>query len=369
MKAIFYTNACIEIVTSSRRILCDPWLVPGAYGTWLHHPPIRTAPEDLTEYTDIYISHIHEDHFCKKTLKRLPKKAPVHLCHQRTPALKKQIEALGLPVIEHEPGKWEDDMLFHSKEAAVYDIQDTAMVVRDGDHAIYNANDELPSYGSCDKINEMLGHPVDVAFMPFSAASDHPSSRRDWLPHEKTKVSGEKQRHHLEALFHTINRLKPKLVIPFAGSYRFGPPVEAKNEFLGVPATWEAAALLRAHQIPAMAMQEGEVVYTETDLERLTKARHRMWKAQEKYGIVFPYELGITAADKTYTIPMDRDVVEDRQPKAPCAELVVPKHILNRCLDGEMHWNAAQLGGWVDVMASPEEMDKPLYQMLYFLHL
>src|SRR5262252_4600171 len=138
MKAIFYTNACIEIITSKRRILCDPWLVDGAFGSWLHDPPLKTQPEDLKDYTDIYVSHIHEDHFCKKTLKRLPKKVPVHLCKQSTNALKHTIEALGYPVVEHEPWQWDDDLMFYTRVALPHGIQDTAMLIRDGDSIILN---------------------------------------------------------------------------------------------------------------------------------------------------------------------------------------------------------------------------------------
>jgi L-ascorbate metabolism protein UlaG (beta-lactamase superfamily) len=66
-KVKFFANACVAIYTSEFNLLCDPWLVDGAFdGSWYHFPPLKTKPEDLNDYTHIYISHIHPDHFDSK---------------------------------------------------------------------------------------------------------------------------------------------------------------------------------------------------------------------------------------------------------------------------------------------------------------
>lgn len=367
MKAIFYTNACIEIITSKRRILCDPWLVDGAYGTWVHSPPLKAKPEDFTEYTDIYISHIHEDHFCRKSLKRLPKKVPVHLYKQENGALKRAVESLGFPVVEHEPWTWEDDLLFIAREVLPWQIQDTAMVVRDGNETIFNSNDELYSYGDCEKLAEMCGGKIDIAFMPYSGASDFPSCMREMQDHEKMEFAVTKERSHVEVLVATVQRLKPKMVVPFSGAYQFSAPYEAKNKYLGMFSPDDAAKVLIANGIPAKGMKEGETIYVASELERLTTARHHMWEKQQKHNAVIDYDLGLVVDGTVYTIPMSRDTVEQRLPKAPHTTLYLTREIFNRCLDREFHWNSAQLGGHVDFTADPMETSRAPTLMLYYL--
>lgn len=93
MKIKFYTNTGMEIISNGIRILCDPWFIPGAFdGSWFQWPPLVTRPEDLTDYTHIYITHIHPDHCDVRTLKKLKNKnVPVILLKRQDKDLKKII--------------------------------------------------------------------------------------------------------------------------------------------------------------------------------------------------------------------------------------------------------------------------------------
>ena len=66
------------------KILFDPWLDEGIYhGAWHHFPPTNVSLEELPEVDYIYISHIHEDHCCQKTISKLDKTATVILLDRK----------------------------------------------------------------------------------------------------------------------------------------------------------------------------------------------------------------------------------------------------------------------------------------------
>ncbi|MFC7138114.1 MBL fold metallo-hydrolase [Halobaculum litoreum] len=73
MKVTYLESAAILIETEDAEILCDPWLLDGAYyGSWAHYPEPSFEPEDFAHVDYIYVSHVHPDHFHPPTLDRLP---------------------------------------------------------------------------------------------------------------------------------------------------------------------------------------------------------------------------------------------------------------------------------------------------------
>ena len=78
MKVTFHQSACVLIEGDGVKILCDPWLVDGAYiGSWHIYPPYEFQPNEFNDVDYIYVSHIHPDHFNDKTLMQLNKDIPV----------------------------------------------------------------------------------------------------------------------------------------------------------------------------------------------------------------------------------------------------------------------------------------------------
>lgn len=65
-------HACLEVASSGRALITDPWLVGSAYWrSWWNYPPV---PEHLVETLNpdyIYLTHMHWDHFHAPTLRRL----------------------------------------------------------------------------------------------------------------------------------------------------------------------------------------------------------------------------------------------------------------------------------------------------------
>jgi len=78
MKVSYLSSAAILVETEDASLLCDPWLVDGAfYGSWCHYPPLNDDPEEFNDVDAIYISHIHPDHSDPATLRRMDSDIPV----------------------------------------------------------------------------------------------------------------------------------------------------------------------------------------------------------------------------------------------------------------------------------------------------
>jgi len=101
MKLTFYQSSAVLIETKDVQILSDPWFVDGElYGAWNHYPPVNLQGENFTDVDYIYLSHIHQDHFSKKTLSKLDKKIPVIIHNFESKVFRENIKNMGFSVIE-----------------------------------------------------------------------------------------------------------------------------------------------------------------------------------------------------------------------------------------------------------------------------
>jgi len=101
MKLTFFQSSAVMIETKGVKILCDPWLVDGElYGSWNHYPPIDFQPQNFNDVDFIYLSHIHQDHFSKKSLSKLNKDIPVIIHNFENKILRENIKEMGFKVNE-----------------------------------------------------------------------------------------------------------------------------------------------------------------------------------------------------------------------------------------------------------------------------
>ena len=78
MRVKYINSATVIIESGGIKVLCDPWLLDGAYyGSWCHYPPLEINLEHYFNVDYIYISHIHPDHLHLETLKHFPKNIPI----------------------------------------------------------------------------------------------------------------------------------------------------------------------------------------------------------------------------------------------------------------------------------------------------
>ena len=232
MKITYYTAAVVSVEVDGLKILCDPWLYPGAfYGSWYHYPPFEFDPEEFSDIDYIYISHTHEDHLCAKSMEALNKDIPVLIHKFKSPFVKKIVERMGFNVIEIPHGErynLTDNVhfkVFSSQESSESDegkqtAIDTYCLINDGKHTFVNTNDNFIENIESDlhKIKEEYGD-IDFLANVYTSASCYPqttlSLSGDELEKEKNRVT--KWCYDRSATL--IKALNPKYYMPFAGFY------------------------------------------------------------------------------------------------------------------------------------------------------
>ena len=159
-------SSTVIIETLDTSILCDPWIENGEYyGSWHHPTKIKYDSKFLNDITHIYLSHIHPDHFSRKTFEKLNKKIPVLIHNYESKFLKFNVERFGFKVIELDHNKeysldtetkikiyaadncnpelcfkFSGCADFTSKEGNSQQI-DTLSIVDDGKNVLMNVND------------------------------------------------------------------------------------------------------------------------------------------------------------------------------------------------------------------------------------
>src|SRR5205814_3195917 len=60
----FPTRRSSDLTSSSKQLLCDPWLVGSAYWrSWWNYPPVPDGLVETLHPDFIYLTHMHWDHF------------------------------------------------------------------------------------------------------------------------------------------------------------------------------------------------------------------------------------------------------------------------------------------------------------------
>ena len=101
MQVTYLESAAVLIENEDVSVLCDPWLIDGAYyGSWAHYPKPDFEPSDFNDVDYIYVSHVHPDHFHPDSLKRMDDDIPVLIHDYRWDYLKDAVEKLGFEAVE-----------------------------------------------------------------------------------------------------------------------------------------------------------------------------------------------------------------------------------------------------------------------------
>lgn len=266
MKLTFITNACCIYEHDGFYLLADPWLVPGAFGTWVHDPPLKTSPDVLVEVDALYISHIHPDHLCEKTLAYFRRGIPIITLRDKLSLAEKKLKQLGftrLLAMEDRDvarcGPFSVTMFgpftkhpFH--ECEIGNVVDSALLIEAGGKRVLNTNDNTFSLESAQWFRDTYGQ-VDVAQLNSNAAGPYPACFSN-LTHEQKLVEkvriAELQLDHMNAV---AKILGAKKTMPFAGQYKLGYGLEHLNQYLPKYSDQEIASAL---DVPALVLAEGE---------------------------------------------------------------------------------------------------------------
>lgn len=258
MKITFYQSSAVMIEMDGVKILNDPWLVDGElYGAWNHYPSIKFTPEDFSDVDYIYLSHIHQDHFSKKTLFELDNSIPVLIHNFDSKVLRDNIKSMGFDVIE----LTHNDRI-HLKNQVCINILaadncdptvcykyfgcapletkfgstsiDTMCVVDNEKEVIVNTNDcpyDL-AHTVSSTVKEKYPN-IDMLLVGYTSASAYPQCFN--LSDEEKQT--EKRRLQLEFLNKAenyVNLFQPKYFMPFAGRYTLAGKLTSLNDFRSV---------------------------------------------------------------------------------------------------------------------------------------
>ena len=299
MKVRFVANASFEVTSASgKRLITDPWWEPGTYlGTWHNFPPVPDAlreemyahPPDL-----IYVSHLHPDHFDRKTLSAFELSTPVLIGCIDNGHLKRALRGLGfLEIVEVDFWEWNlvkgfEVMLlpqfrensFGAENSLGYEL-DTSIVVRDQGQTFLNLVDNSVSESQARHLRERLGV-VSIAAVPYSGASAYPHAFR-YPPTVKRHKALELRARFLSQFRRVVEEINPRVVVPAAGSYVFPSFMSEYNRYLQQATPSEIEAVMVGSTSPArlVNLAPGESIWCEG--EQVSHGEVQSWTESDRY--------------------------------------------------------------------------------------
>jgi len=221
-------HAGFHIRTTAGTILCDPWVNPAYFGSWVPFPDNTGLDWDALGDCDfLYVSHLHRDHFDAKNLaEHVNKDATVLLPDFPVPDLRRELEKLGFHKffetensVKHTitgPGGELDVMIIALRAPADGPIGDSGLVLSDGETTCFNMNDARPV--DMDMLHEAFGH-IDVNLLQYSGAIWYPMVY-DIPSRTKTNFGKQKRQRGMDRARSYIEQVGATWVVPSAG-----PPV------------------------------------------------------------------------------------------------------------------------------------------------
>ncbi|QLK27799.1 MBL fold metallo-hydrolase [Natrinema zhouii] len=268
MRVTYLESAAILIEDGDDSVLCDPWLLDGAYyGSWAHYPEPDFEPEEFDDVDYIYISHIHPDHFDPDTLERLDADIPVLIHDYRWDYLKDAIGELGFEVIELPHGErthLTGDLRINVLAAdgcdpercgnyfgcTWYDTEaetpgstqvDSMAVIDNGACTVVNTNDVPFSISEpvCHRVKHEYGE-VDLLCHQYSAAQFYPQAVTNYSHEKKIRERDRVIREKHERAIDFLHIFEPNYYMPFAGEYVLTGDLAHLNEYTANPPREEA---------------------------------------------------------------------------------------------------------------------------------
>ncbi len=416
MKFKFIGNAG-GIFTGSEgtKILCDPWIIDGVFeGAWYHYPPLKTKISDIQDVDAIYLSHIHSDHYDQRNF-NFPKNIPLILLDEGPNFLKKNLKNKGFSnIIEI---KNDETIRFKEFNLTIYkpftkhiyeesllgNLVDSSLVLENGGVTAINFNDNTPDEKSCSFLNNKFKK-VDLAMLNYNAAGPYPSCFDNLSEKEKVDENARILKRNFDHLCNIIPILKPKTVIPFAGSYIIGGKNYFKNDYLGTT-TWDECAdylkqnlkfdskiiCLRESHVFDIKKQKELNKYDRININEMknyinsiknNKYTYENDKMPDEKKLVDDLKIAsvkMSERIKRFEVSLNSNVFininskniqvlqgKDENSKLYCE---LDLRLLRRILDKKSHWNDAEVGTHISFKRYPNKMDPDVHTCMSFFHL
>ncbi len=287
MFKVFYKySACIKICTDDLTILCDPWFGGNAYdGTWGQYPEINDLENLVGDFDMVYISHIHPDHYCFESLKRLFNKFGEKKIiigdwgKNKTNYLERKIRSDGfgnlLCISNNETVNDTEINIIPNNTNSISDI-DTALIVssKQTGKAVLNINDCIYNQSHFNQILE-LKNKLKIEFtlfcLGYTGAGPYPQTY--FSPETQEEILIEKSKAKKNNFFkrykNAINEIPSSKRLPFAGKYVLKGDLSLLNKYRGVADALE----VKDFDKDAIILDDGGDAFF--DLENLSASRER----------------------------------------------------------------------------------------------
>lgn len=327
MRVTYLESAAVLVEDDTTKVLCDPWLVDGAYyGSWAHYPEPEFEPEDFNDVDYIYISHVHPDHFDPATLERMDTDIPVLIHDYRWDYLKDAIEGLGFEVTELPHGErvhlkdgmhinilaadgCEPELCGNFFGCSWYDKDadnigstqvDSMAVIDNGEYTIVNTNDcPYPlAETTCKKITDAYGH-IDLVCHQYSAAQFYPQSMAQYSHEKKIEERDRVIQEKHELAINFVDIFQPDYYLPFAGEYVLAGKLSHLNQYTANPPREQAYEFFEANIDPeqhqCVFLNSGEHLNLETgsvskEFEPVDQAEKQQYIDEVLSERIFDYE-------------------------------------------------------------------------------
>lgn len=416
MKFKFVGNACgIFIGDKKTKILCDPWVVNGVFeGSWYHYPPLKTKLKDFNGIDAIYLSHIHPDHYDERNFK-FSKKTPIILLDQQPNFLKKNLIAKGyeniIGIKNNESTKFKEFELTIYKpftghifeESLLGNLIDSAIVLKNNNNIAINFNDNTPDLKACKYLHKKFKK-IDIAMLNYNAAGPYPSCFENLNEEEKLLEHKRLLKRNFDHLCSIIPYLKPKSVLPFAGSYILGGKNYYKNKYLGTTTWDECATYLKRnlkYKTKVICLNENQIFDTNklkinTKYKKINK-NHQLEYIKKISKYKYDYEnekppnknkllndillakklflkrikkFNISLKTNVYISIYEKNIkiINGKDPNK-FLFCIMDNRLLRRILDKKSHWNNAEIGTHIRFIRVPNKMEPDVHTSLSFFHL
>ena len=263
MKIQKIASSTVIITTDDCKILCDPWIENGEYfGSWSIVEKINKEKfyKEMNKCEFIYLSHIHPDHFSKKTLNNISKEKKVIIHSYASPFLKKNLEILGFKNVieinhnEKQNLKGKTSIVIYAADDCDPNVCrkfagcnysgseigkkshqiDTCAIITDKSDTCLNLNDcEFNMMESTiKKINQDFTK-INILLVNYNSAHSYPQNIKNFSENDKLKISHDLKKLTLQKSVSFIQKFQPDYFIPFAGEYTISGKLYNLNKYKG----------------------------------------------------------------------------------------------------------------------------------------
>jgi len=219
---VFYLgHASALVVLGGKKILFDPIVLSQPYDdAWVFYPPQIVDPR-WYEVDVVVVSHIHQDHYDLKFLRRLGAQVQVLIVGQR-PTFEQDIVAKsGRSVTILQPDTVNEilpGVFFYAVNHESNGVDSSAIVYND-QFCAYHGNDNYLQPASMRKFTE-VGPRINVACIPYAYIHWYPFLMEydaDGLAHKEAERA-RLVNHYMDDCLNNIDILRPDVVIPFGAN-------------------------------------------------------------------------------------------------------------------------------------------------------